>query len=125
MPTIEELRKTRIEKLKKLEAAGLLAYPAKTKRTNSIAEVLKDFSKLSKSKKPVVLAGRIMAQRGHGGATFLDINDGSDLPAQAGKIQVIIKEEKKQLKQKIIKCFQKHYCLCRKNGTDCRMLKNV
>src|SRR3989339_1513778 len=94
MPTIEELRKTRIEKLKKLEAAGLLAYPAKTKRTNSIAEVLKDFSKLSKSKKPVVLAGRIMAQRGHGGATFLDINDGSDLPAQAGKIQVIIKEDK-------------------------------
>src|SRR3989344_2906421 len=94
MPTIEELRKTRIEKLKKLEAAGLLAYPAKTKRTNSIAEVLKDFSKLSKSKKPVVLAGRIMAQRGHGGATFLDINDGSDLPAQAGKIQAIIKDYK-------------------------------
>jgi len=88
MPTIEELRKTRLEKLKKLEHAGLLAYPAKTKRTHSIAEALKDFSKLSKAKKRIVLVGRIMAQRGHGGATFLDINDGSE------KIQVIVKEDK-------------------------------
>ena len=76
MPTIEELRKIRIEKLKKLEAAGSLAYPAKTNRTHPIAEVLKNFGKLSKSKKRVVLVGRIMAQREHGGATFLDINDG-------------------------------------------------
>ena len=90
MPTFEELRETRIEKLKKLEAAGILAYPAKTSRTNSIVEVIEDknFKKLSKGKKRIVLAGRIMAQRGHGGATFLDINDGS------GKIQVIIKQDK-------------------------------
>ena len=88
MPTIEELRKTRIEKLKKLEHAGILAYPAKTKRTHTIAEALENFSKLSKAKKQIVLAGRIMAQRDHGGATFLDINDGS------AKIQVIIKQDK-------------------------------
>ena len=65
-----------------------MAYPAETKRTHSIEEVLKDFSKLAKSKKPVVLAGRIRAIRGHGGATFLDIDDGS------GKIQAIIKSDK-------------------------------
>ena len=102
MPTIEELRKIRIEKLKKLEAAGSLAYPAKTNRTHPIAEVLKNFGKLSKSKKRVVLVGRIMAQREHGGATFLDINDGSaslttggsGLTAQVSKIQAIIKEDK-------------------------------
>ena len=88
MPTIDELRKTRLEKLKKLEHAGILAYPAQTKRTHTIADILKDFGKLSKAKKRVVLAGRIMAQRGHGGATFLDINDGSE------KIQVIIKQDK-------------------------------
>ncbi len=91
MPTIEELRKTRIEKLKKLEQAGLLAYPAKTKRTHSVAEVLENFKKLSKGlmgKKSVVVAGRIMAKRGQGGLTFLDINDGS------GKIQAIIKVDK-------------------------------
>ena len=97
MPTIEELRKTRIEKLKKLESAGVLAYPATTKRTHTIAEALANFGKLripSFAKatagrgKTFILAGRIMAQRGHGGATFLDINDGS------GKIQVIIKTDK-------------------------------
>jgi lysyl-tRNA synthetase class 2 len=42
----------------------------------------------TKSKKRIVLAGRIMAQRGHGGANFLDINDGS------AKIQVIVKQDK-------------------------------
>lgn len=88
MPTFEELRQTRLEKLKKLQTAGILAYPAKTNRTNSIAEALENFGKLSKSKKEIVLAGRIMAMRGHGGATFLDINDGS------GKIQVIVKQDK-------------------------------
>ncbi len=94
MATIDELRKTRIEKLKKLESACLpagrpdLAYPAKTSRTHSIADALKNFSKLAKPKKRIVLAGRIMAMRGHGGATFLDINDGS------AKIQVIIKTDK-------------------------------
>lgn len=99
MPTIKELRKVRIDKLKKLEAAGILAYPAKTKRTHSIAEALSDFTKLSKTKKSIVLTGRIMAQRGHGGATFLDINDGSGVAsdkssADQGKIQVIIKSDK-------------------------------
>jgi len=88
MPTIEELRKTRLEKLKRLEDAGLLAYPAKTKRTHRIAEALKDFAKLSKSKKSIVLAGRMMAKRGQGGLTFLDINDGSQ------KIQGLIKADK-------------------------------
>jgi lysyl-tRNA synthetase class 2 len=88
MPTIEELRQTRIDKLKKLQTAGLLAYPAKTNRTHSIAEALAQFNKFFKTKKPFVLAGRIMALRGHGGATFVDINDGS------GKIQGLIKIDK-------------------------------
>ncbi|MEK7658562.1 MAG: lysine--tRNA ligase [Patescibacteria group bacterium] len=88
MATIDELRKTRIEKLKKLETAGLLAYPAKSNRTHSISDALKNFSKFSKAKKRIVLAGRIMALRGHGGATFLDINDGTE------KIQAIIKTDK-------------------------------
>jgi lysyl-tRNA synthetase class 2 len=91
VPTIEELRKTRIEKLKKLETAGVLAYPAKTKRTHTIAGVLKDFKKLSRGilgKKTIIVAGRIMAMRGQGGLTFLDINDGS------AKIQGLIKVDK-------------------------------
>jgi len=88
MSSIDEIKKIRLQKLKSLEKLGVLAYPAKTKRTHTIAEALKDFSKLSKSEKTVVLAGRIMALRGHGGATFLDIQDGT------GKIQGLIKEDK-------------------------------
>ena len=93
MSTIEELRKVRLEKLKALQSAGVLAYPAKTKRTHRICEILENFDKLSTPDKAgelqeIVLAGRIMAQRGHGGATFLDIYDGSD------KLQAIIKEDK-------------------------------
>jgi len=89
MPTIEELRQTRLEKLKKLEKAGVLAYPAKTKRTNTIAEALESFNKkfFGKLKSPV-LAGRIMAKREHGKMIFLNIQDGT------GKIQVLIKEDK-------------------------------
>lgn len=88
MATIDELRKVRLEKLKALQDSGLLAYPATTKRTHSVAEALAMLSKLFKSKKTVTLAGRIMALRGHGGATFLDINDGS------GKIQGLVKTDK-------------------------------
>jgi len=91
VPTLEELRNTRIEKLKKLQHAGLLAYPAKTNRTHKISDVLENFKKLSGGilgKKNIIIAGRIMAKRGQGGLTFVDVNDGS------GKIQVIIKQDK-------------------------------
>jgi lysyl-tRNA synthetase class 2 len=87
MPNIEELRKIRLEKLKKLEASGILAYPSKTNRTHTIKEALEQFLKLEKLKETVVLSGRIMAQRGHGKASFIDIYDGD-------KIQVILKEDK-------------------------------
>src|SRR3989344_1635960 len=88
MSTIDELKKVRLHKLNTIKKVTGLAYPATTKRTHSIGEALHNFSKLSKGKKSVVLAGRIMALRGHGGATFLDIQDGT------GKIQALVKEEK-------------------------------
>ncbi len=91
MPTIEELRKVRIEKLKKLQAAGLLGYPSKIKRDHSISDVLKNWKKLSGGllkKKSVTIAGRIMAKRGQGGLTFIDVNDGS------AKMQGLIKTDK-------------------------------
>lgn len=88
MATIDELRKVRVEKLKNLENSGVLAYPAKTKRTNTIKEALDSFDKLFKKLKNPVLVGRIMAIRTHGKMCFLNIQDGT------GKIQVLIKEEK-------------------------------
>lgn len=112
MSTIDELRKVRLEKLRSLEKSGLLAYPATTKRTHSVVVALADFAKITKSEKEIVLCGRIMAMRGHGGATFLDINDGSGQSRGSdyrteGKIQGLIKEDK--VGEKGYKFFIDHF----------------
>ena len=88
MATIDELRKIRLQKLEAIKKAGILPYPEKTKRTHIIGEVLKDFNKLVKVEEEVILAGRIRSRRGHGGVTFLVIEDGS------GKIQGLIKKDR-------------------------------
>jgi len=87
MATIDELRKTRLKKLEAIKKAGILVYPEKTKRTHKIAKVLKDFSALARTKKEIVLVGRIKSLREHGGSTFLDIEDGT------GKIQAYFKKD--------------------------------
>jgi len=84
---IEEIRKTKIEKVKKLRKAGIDPYPAESKRTHAISKVLVDFDGLAVDKTKIVLAGRIMAMRGHGGAIFFDIDDGE------GRIQAYIKQD--------------------------------
>ncbi|MBZ9578663.1 lysine--tRNA ligase [Patescibacteria group bacterium] len=88
MATIDELRKIRLQKLKVIEKAGFLAYPVETKRTHKISKALKDFTRLSRLKKEIILTGRIKSQRVHGGATFLHIEDGT------GKIQVYFRKDR-------------------------------
>jgi len=88
MATIDELRKIRLKKLEAIKSAGLSSYPEKTKRTHNVAEALADFASLEKAKKEVILAGRIMSLRGHGGSTFLHIEDGS------GKIQAFFRKDR-------------------------------
>ena len=85
---IKDIRENRIKKLEAMEKAGFSAYPAVTKRTHQISQVLADFGNFSKKQEEVVLAGRIRAQREHGKATFLDIVDGTD------KIQAHLSEDK-------------------------------
>jgi len=85
MATIDEIRNTRLKKLKAIEAAGNLAYPVFSKRTQTIGEVLDNFSKI---KKTIVLAGRLMSLRGHGGLVFGNIQDAT------GKIQAMFKKDK-------------------------------
>jgi len=88
MSTIEELRKTRIKKLGAIRKALLNPYPEKTKRTHKIEEAVRDFGRLSRLEKEVILAGRIRSLRGHGGSAFLDIEDGT------GKIQAFLRKDR-------------------------------
>jgi len=86
MASIDEIKSARIDKLKKLEEAGINPYPVSSKREYSSEEATKDFSKLSK-KKGLWLAGRIMAKRGQGALMFIDLFDGT------GKFQSVVKKD--------------------------------
>jgi lysyl-tRNA synthetase class 2 len=88
MATIDELRKIRLKKLEAIEKAGISICPIKTKRTHKITEALKDFAKFSRSKKEIILAGRIKSLRIHGGATFLNIKDGT------GEVQGFLRKDR-------------------------------
>ncbi len=84
---LDEILAARLEKLEKLKKAGVDPYPAKSWRTHDVSGVLDEFDGLMEDKKLLVLAGRVMAIRGHGGSTFLNIDDGT------GIIQVYLKKD--------------------------------
>ena len=86
MATIQELQQVRIKKLKAIERAGFLAYPARTKRTHQIKEALNKFTTLSRLKKEIVLVGRIRSIREHGGSCFIHFEDGT------GRIQAYFRK---------------------------------
>lgn len=84
---LEDIRSERVRKLDILRDSGTDPYPASTPRANLTGDILKKFSGLVKAGKQVSIAGRVVAKRGHGGATFLDVRDGT------GKIQVYLKKD--------------------------------
>ena len=88
MATSDEIKKVRLKKLKAIESAGFLGYPGQTKRTHNCEEALKDFSKLSRAKKEIVLVGRIISLRQHGGLVFCHIKDG------ASQLQVLFRKDR-------------------------------
>mgnify|MGYP002725449842 CR=1 FL=1 len=87
MSNLEEIRAERIDKIEKIKAANMDPYAISTARTISIKDFVENFLELEKSGKEHVLAGRIMARRGHGALAFLDLNDGTS------RIQVLIKQD--------------------------------
>src|SRR3989344_5037436 len=93
--SLEEIRKTKVEKVEKLRKAGLDPYPASSARTNKISEAVENFDKFANDKTGLILAGRVMAKREHGGSMFFDLRDGSTLLTTDGnvKIQGFIKED--------------------------------
>ena len=83
---LDEIRNTKIKKVEELRKSGTDPYPASSSRTNSVKEAIDNYDEWKESK-TIILAGRILARREHGGSTFFDIDDGS------GNIQAYIKED--------------------------------
>jgi len=83
MGRLDSLRKSRLDKLEKIRKLGVNPYPAKLQFSGRILanEALK---KLGKG---VVLAGRLIAWREHGGSIFADLGD------ESGKIQLFFKKD--------------------------------
>ncbi len=77
MALLETVRAERLAKLTRLKEAGMEAYPARTARTHTIGEFLENHAALEKNSEQVVLAGRVMSLREHGGSLFVDIFDGT------------------------------------------------
>jgi lysyl-tRNA synthetase class 2 len=88
MASLEELRKNRISKLDNFRDRGVNPFPARSHRTHQIKEVLDNFDSLLKSKDELLLAGRIIGKRIHGGILFFDVFDGS------GNIQFFVAQDK-------------------------------
>jgi lysyl-tRNA synthetase, class II len=84
MEEVSQLRKESLEKLKKLQNAGVNPYPSKSNRDTKIADFLADFDKV----KNAVITGRIRSIRWHGKIGFADIED------ESGKIQIFFQNEK-------------------------------
>lgn len=81
---MEELNELVIQRLKKMQAlvsSGEAPFKARYKRTHLNSEIVKEYQNLDpgeKTGKKVRVAGRIMAFRRHGKASFTVIRDGSD-----------------------------------------------
>jgi len=82
MASLDEIRKTRLEKKEKLEKSGLDPYPARVDFDFSLKEVSDNFEE----GKQVKIVGRVMSLRSQGVLIFFDLFDGTD------KIQCLIKK---------------------------------
>jgi lysyl-tRNA synthetase class 2 len=85
--SLDDIRKTKLDKLAAIKEAGIDPYPATTNRSMSVADALAKFGALADSKEEITLAGRVMARRGHGGLVFFDLNE------SGSKIQGVAKED--------------------------------
>jgi len=92
MPAIDNLKKERLKKLKAIISAGFSPYPINVKRTHTCLEAIENFAELEKSKKEVILAGRIISLREHGALTFSHIKDGT------GSLQLLFRRDRLGIK---------------------------
>ena len=81
----DEERAARLDRLEELRRRGVEPYGGRYPRTHAAAAVKADFERLAGQR--VAVAGRVMAVRSHGRATFADVHDASD------RIQVHLRQD--------------------------------
>jgi len=79
---LERITQQRLDSLNRIHTRGINPYPNSFHRSHSNKEAIALFEQQAESSQVVRLAGRILAKRGMGKMTFLDIRDSS------GKIQL-------------------------------------
>jgi len=84
---LKDIIQNRKEKLAKFYQAKINPYPDSSDRTHTVQQVLDDFLALEKEEGEIILAGRIMSIRAHGGSTFLHLED------ESGRIQAYLKQD--------------------------------
>jgi lysyl-tRNA synthetase class 2 len=84
---LEEIIKERKRKASDIKDAGINPYPAISKRTEIIGDIVSGFSKFEKNKKKFYITGRIRSLRDQGKILFIDLEDFS------GKIQVVARKD--------------------------------
>ena len=85
---LESITQQRLEKLHRLRQRGINPYPNSYHRTHTVAEARELFEQdRVTAGSSFALAGRIVAYRGMGKATFVDLRDGS------GKIQAYFRRD--------------------------------
>lgn len=78
MASLSELRDVRLEKLHKLQTAGMNPFPASVPRDMSLAELKNEFTSLESQGAPLSVVGRIMSLRGQGAIMFATLFDGTE-----------------------------------------------
>ena len=87
MSSIDEIRDTRIKKLKLLQSKGINPYPAESRREISLKAAIDGFEDLEKHKEAKWIAGRVMSLRGQGAIVFATLYDGT------GSFQGLLKKD--------------------------------
>jgi len=119
--TLEEIRNERISKGEVLVKSGADIYPSTTRRTHELKNVKDNFEEYEKNSTSLIIAGRVMSVREHGGSTFIDLFDGTD------ELQGYVR--KNEIGEDVFKlnvanllslplhgqCWQKAYCQCQRN----------
>ena len=84
---LEDIVKERRKKLEAIRRAGIDPYPARVKRSISIAHALENFDTLVEKGDTISVAGRLRSMRDQGKIIFADLED------ESGQIQVVLKED--------------------------------